>query len=64
MSGFFYFSFLLLLVITNSRETWEIACYWSTELIVFQAVLPVPRNLNELGTGPELASNSDTALFT
>lgn len=64
MSGFLYFSFVLLVVTTNSGEPWEIACYWSTELIVFRAVL-VPRNLNALGTGPELASNlGDRELFT
>lgn len=64
MSGCFYFSFVLLVVTTNSRETWEIACYWSRELRVFRAVL-VPRNLNELGIGPELASNpGDRELFT
>lgn len=59
------FIFALLLVTTNSRETWEMPCHWISELIAFQAAFPVPWNLNELGTGPELASNvGDRALFT
>lgn len=57
MVSFTYFCFVLLLVTTNSEETWEVACPWITELIAFQAALPVPRNLNELGLGRELASN-------
>lgn len=65
MVSFTYFCFVLLLVTTNSEETWEVACPWITELIAFQAALPVPRNLNELGLGQELESNSgDRALFT
>lgn len=65
MVSFSYFCFVLLLVTTNSEETWEVACPWITEPVAFQAALPVPRNLNELGPGPELASNSgDRAPFT
>lgn len=59
------FIFVLFLVTTNPRETWEVAFHWIGELIAFQAAFPVPRNLSELGTGPELASNlGDRALFT